>query len=221
MRVRATHAGQQENRRERRGGRHPLITAYRAVSRGLAVKLLKTLSGRSVNAVLLSHQNGHFHRKYSGFARPLRLRGAVEGAGAAGVAARDAGNDAVAAVGRPVRLDSECGHGVGPASTRRQGSADFEHAWRHSRGGRHAGGAGLPYRPLGSGAAHGRGGEGAEIAGRDPVRGLLHGPLRRPHAGHHGDVRQPALPQRCGERLRPSHPLAADALGRDRRGHLR
>ena len=34
------------------------------------------------------------------------------------------------------------------------------------------------------GAADGRGGEGVEVAGRGAVRGVLHRPVRRPHAGH-------------------------------------
>ena len=45
--------------------------------------------------------------------------------------------------------------------------------------------------------------------------------LRRPHAGHHRHVRQPALSQRRRHRLPPADPLAAHAPRRDRRGHLR
>ena len=60
-----------------------------------------------------------------------------------------------------------------------------------------------------------------ESAGRHSLRGLLHRPLRRPHAGHHRHVRQPALPQRRRHRLPPPDPLAAHAPRRDRRGHLR
>ena len=62
---------------------------------------------------------------------------------------------------------------------------------------------------------------GIEGAGRGPVRGLLHRSVRRPHAGHHRDVRQPALSQRRGHRLPPPDPLAAHAQRRHRRGHLR
>ena len=42
--------------------------------------------------------------------------------------------------------------------------------------------------------------EGTEVARRGAVRGLLHRPLRRPHAGHHRHVRLPALSQRRGHR---------------------
>ena len=47
--------------------------------------------------------------------------------------------------------------------------------------------------------------------GRGAVRGVLHGPVRRAHAGHDGDVRFPALSQRRGEHFRAADPLAADA----------
>ncbi len=47
--------------------------------------------------------------------------------------------------------------------------------------------------------------------GRGAVRGVLHRPVRRAHAGHDGDVRSPALSQRRGDRFRPADPLAADA----------
>ena len=43
------------------------------------------------------------------------------------------------------------------------------------------------------------------------LRRVLHRSLRRPHAGHHRDVRQPALPQRCRRRSSPPDPLAAHA----------
>ena len=57
--------------------------------------------------------------------------------------------------------------------------------------------------------------------GAVPFAGLLHRSLRRPHAGHHGHVRQPAVSQRRGHRVPPADPLAAHAPRRDRRGHLR
>ena len=56
---------------------------------------------------------------------------------------------------------------------------------------------------------------------RDPVRRRVHRSVRRPHAGHDGDVRQPAVSQRRGDRLPPADPLAADAPRRARRRDLR
>ena len=58
-------------------------------------------------------------------------------------------------------------------------------------------------------------------SGRGAVRGVLHGPVRRAHAGHHGDVRFPALPQRRGEYFRAADPLAAHAQRRAGRGDVR
>ena len=52
---------------------------------------------------------------------------------------------------------------------------------------------------------------GTESTGRDSVRGVLHRSLRWPHAGHDGDVRQPAVSQRCGDCIPEADPLAADA----------
>ena len=43
--------------------------------------------------------------------------------------------------------------------------------------------------------------QGAEVARRRAVRRVLHRPLRRPHAGHYGDVRFPALSQRRRHRF--------------------
>ena len=48
------------------------------------------------------------------------------------------------------------------------------------------------------------------------VRGLLHRPVRRPHAGHAGNDGQPALSQRRRDRDAPPDPLAAAARGRPR-----
>ena len=56
---------------------------------------------------------------------------------------------------------------------------------------------------------------------RDPVRRLLHRSVRRPLAGHAGDVRQPAVSQRRRDDLPPADPIAADAPRRARRRHLR
>ena len=56
---------------------------------------------------------------------------------------------------------------------------------------------------------------------RDPVRGGVHRSVRRPLAGHAGDVRQPAVPQRRRHDLPSPHPIAADAERRARRRHVR
>ena len=53
-----------------------------------------------------------------------------------------------------------------------------------------------------------------------PFAGLLHRPLRRPHAGHDRHDGQPAVPQRRRHRLPPADPLPAAAQRRDGRRHL-
>ena len=58
-------------------------------------------------------------------------------------------------------------------------------------------------------------------ARRRSVCGVLHGPVRRPIAGHSGDVRQPRLSQRCGDGLPSADPVAADARRRPRRRDVR
>ena len=79
----------------------------------------------------------------------------------------------------------------------------------------------LPHRPLGGGPPGARGGRDDPRGRRASLRGLLHGPLRRPHAGHAGDDGQPAVPQRRGDRHAPPDPLAPTARGRPRRRDLR
>ena len=56
---------------------------------------------------------------------------------------------------------------------------------------------------------------------RDSVCGGVHGSVRRPIAGHHRDVRQPAVPERCGHDLPPADPFAAHQARRARRRDLR
>jgi len=48
-------------------------------------------------------------------------------------------------------------------------------------------------------------------ARRHPVRGLLQRPVRRAHAGHHRDVRQPAVSERCRRDFSATRPFAAVA----------
>ena len=60
-----------------------------------------------------------------------------------------------------------------------------------------------------------------QSGGRDSVCGRVHRSVRRPNAGHDGDVRQPAVSQRRGDRVPPADPLAADAARRARRRDLR
>ena len=118
-------------------------------------------------------------------------------------------------------MDAERGNGLGSGAAGRQGVSHPEHPRRNPRGRWHAGRPGLPHGALGSGAADGRGGERTEGVGRGAVRGVLHGPVRRAHAGHYGDVRFPALPQRRREHFRTPDPLAAHAPRRPGRGHVR
>ncbi len=54
-----------------------------------------------------------------------------------------------------------------------------------------------------------------------PVRRLLHRSLRWPDAGHARHDGQLAVPQRRRHGAAPADPLAADAQGRHRRGHVR
>ena len=79
----------------------------------------------------------------------------------------------------------------------------------------------LSHRPLGSRTADGSGGTRVQGGGRHPVRRRLHRSVRRPLAGHAGDVRQPGLSQRRGDGVPPADSIAADAQRRARRGHLR
>ncbi len=58
-------------------------------------------------------------------------------------------------------------------------------------------------------------------AGGGAVCRVLFRSVRRAHAGHGRHVRQPALSQRCGDRVSPADSLAADAARRAGRGHLR
>ena len=118
-------------------------------------------------------------------------------------------------------MDAERGNGLGSGAVGRQGVSHPEHPRRNPCGRRYAGRAGVPHGALGSGAADGCGGERIESVGRGTVRGVLHGPVRRAHAGHYGDVRFPALPQRRGEYFRTADPLAAHAQRRPGRGHVR
>ena len=58
-------------------------------------------------------------------------------------------------------------------------------------------------------------------AGAVPVRRRLHRSVRRPFAGHTGDVRQPRLSQRCRDDLPAADSIAPDASRRPRRRDLR
>ena len=58
-------------------------------------------------------------------------------------------------------------------------------------------------------------------AGAIPFAGGVYRSVRRPIAGHDGDVRQPAVPERRRHRLPPADSIAADAKRRARRGDVR
>ena len=113
----------------------------------------------------------------------------------------------------PLRTHAERGHGLGP----RRGDADTvsrpEHPRRAPGRARPPDRPRLPHRPLGGRPPGARGGGGDPRRGRAAVRGVLHGPLRRPDAGHAGDDGQPAVPQRRGDRDAPADPLPAAPRG--------
>ena len=155
------------------------------------------------------------------FQRPFALRRSLPSTRPARRAAHHSRDAAPPSLRRSLRLVPGCRHGLGPGRARRQGIPDPQHPRRHPRGRRHARRAGLSHRPLGSRPAHGRRGQGTQVARRHPLRRLLHRSLRRPHAGHHRHVRFPALPQRRRLGLPAPHPLPAHAPRRNRRGHLR
>ena len=58
-------------------------------------------------------------------------------------------------------------------------------------------------------------------AGAIPFAARVHRSVRRPLAGHAGDVRQPAVSQRRRHDLPSPDPIAADAARRARRRHVR
>ena len=60
-----------------------------------------------------------------------------------------------------------------------------------------------------------------QVGGRGAICRSVHGSVRRPIAGHDGDVRQPAVPQRRGDGLPPADPIAADPARRPGRRDLR
>ena len=132
-----------------------------------------------------------------------------------------AADAARAAVRRSVRMDAERRHGMESVGARRQRISDALDARRHSRGGWHADRARLSHRTLGSRvAARSRGGR-VQRRRRHSVCGGVHRSVRRPIAGHDGDVRQPAVPKRRGHGLPPADSIAADAPRCARRRDVR
>ena len=118
-------------------------------------------------------------------------------------------------------MGDERGHGLESGSDGRQGNPDPVHAWRHPQG-RTARRSRSAITPgIGKWAADAEAAAELSSHRRGSVRRLLHGPVRRTHTRHAGHVRQPALSERCRDRLPPPDPFAADALRRDRRRYLR
>ena len=111
-------------------------------------------------------------------------------------------------------MTQNAGMGWNPAELGARAVPDPQHAGRPARRRRHADRARLSHRALGGRPA------GARRRPRSCARwaacrspAYCHRSVRRPHAGHDGHVRQPAVPQRRGDRLPPADPLAADARG--------
>ena len=143
------------------------------------------------------------------------------GRGAGGRPAADAGDAARRAERRPLRLDPERGHGMGPARARAPAVPHPLDPGRHPRARRPADRPRLPHRPLGGGPPDGGGRRRAAAARVPAVRRLRHRPLRRPDPGHGRDDGQPALPERRRAGVPPTHPVAPDAARRPGHRHVR
>src|SRR5438046_6384014 len=145
----------------------------------------------------------------------------ARGGGARGPAPPHRGHAARGAERQRIRPDAERGHGLEPRVARRPAVRHRQHPRRPAGRGREPGGAGIPHRALGDWALGSGGGRDAARGGGDPLRGVLQRPLRRADPGDHGDVRQPALPQRRGRRDAPADPLPPHGVGRDGHRHVR
>ena len=146
-------------------------------------------------------------------ARVRRRRGADRRRRARRTTALHRGHAARGAERQPLRPDAERRHGLEPGAAAGARVRHREHDGRAARRGRHADRARLSHRALGDRPARARSGaRRCARAGAVPVRGVLQRPVRRPHAGHDRDVRQPRLPQRRGDRDAPADPLAADGV---------
>src|SRR5580658_306069 len=116
----------------------------------------------------------------SRFRRPLAVRRTHHRAWSRGRSSHHSRDAAHATFRRPVRMEPERRHGLGPARAGRQGNPDPEHTRRYPRRRGRAHRAWVSHRPLGGGPDDGSRSAGTQSAGRDPLRRLFRSlPTRR------------------------------------------